>query len=306
MEELIFTIKCDGKLRLDKVLAQNCPNSYTRSYLQKLVEDGRVSVNGVQVKRSSFLVSNGVLVKVDIPEIKKLDLEPENIPINIIYEDDDVIVVNKQQGISVHPSDTEPSHTLVNALLFHAKNLSSINGVERPGIVHRIDKNTSGLLVVAKTDVAHLSLSRQIAEKTAQRYYLALVDGNIKENSGSINFPLGRDKDNRLRYSLDWTGKDALTDWFVRERFGNYTLIEARLHTGRTHQIRAHMRLINHPIVGDTLYGGSNKFMLNGQLLHAYSLTFVHPTKNVEMTFTAPLPEYFDKVLTKLRTEIKQ
>lgn len=301
MKTLEFVNSSEGKTRLDKALATAYELDFTRSYLKKLIEDGCVLVNGDVVKRASLLISSGDVLKINVPETRKLDLEPENIPLDIVYEDDDIIVVNKQQGLSVHPSETEPSHTLVNALLYHVKDLSSINGVERPGIVHRIDKNTSGLLVVAKNDAAHLSLSRQIAEKSALRYYLALVDGNIKEDEGKINYPLGRDKNNRLRYSLDWTGKDALTDWFVKERFGNYTLLEIHLHTGRTHQIRAHMRLINHPVVGDELYGGSNKFKLSGQLLHAFSLTLTHPTTGKLMHFEAPLPEYYSLVLKKLR-----
>ncbi len=301
MKTLSFINDSAEKVRLDKALANAYESDFTRSYLKKLIEEGCVSVNGDIVKRASFPIASGALVEITVPETKKLDLEPENIPIDIVYEDDDIIVVNKQQGLSVHPSDTEPSHTLVNALLYHVKDLSSINGVERPGIVHRIDKYTSGLLVVAKNDSAHLSLSRQIAEKSALRYYLALVDGNIKEDEGKINYPLGRDKNNRLRYSLDWTGKDALTDWYVKERFGNYTLVEVHLHTGRTHQIRAHMRLINHPVTGDELYGGSNKFKLSGQLLHAFSLTLTHPSTGERMTFTAPLPDYYENVLKKLR-----
>ncbi len=292
----------DNKVRLDVALLANLEDpSITRSYIKKLVDNGNVLVDDKIVEKAGFYVVPNQKITINIPDAVTVDVVAEDIPIEIIYEDKDLVVINKQRGLSVHPSDTEPEHTLVNALMYHVKDLSAINGVKRPGIVHRIDKNTTGLLVVAKNDLAHISLSEQIANKTAQRYYYALVDGNIKEDRGSIDFPLGRDKKNRLRMALDENGKQALTHYFVKERFMQYTLVECHLSTGRTHQIRAHMKGINHPIVGDDVYSGSNKFGVEGQLLHAFSLSFSHPTTGEDMFFTAPLPADFSKTLDVLR-----
>ncbi len=298
-----ISIVATSKSRLDVMLqeALGSDPKFTRSYIKRLIEEGAVIVNGTPVKKAGFSVADQQLVEVELPTPVEVEVVPQNIPIDIVYEDSDLIVINKQRGISVHPSDTELDGTLVNALMYHVSDLSSINGVKRPGIVHRIDKNTTGLLVVAKNDKAHLSLSSQIAEKTAQRYYYALVDGNIKEEEGRVDFALGRDKKNRLRMARDDNGKVSLTNYYVKERFMQYTLVECHLQTGRTHQIRAHMRGINHPIVGDVLYSGSNKFGLDGQLLHAFSLSFSHPTTGEAMTFLAPIPEDFSRVLNLLR-----
>ncbi len=298
-------VKANSKARLDVLLLDSLRDDarFTRSYIKRLVEEGRVTIDGNTINKAGYAVSIGQCIAVDLPDPTPVDITPENIPISIIYEDSDLVVINKQRGLSVHPSDTEPEHTLVNALLYHIEDLSSINGIKRPGIVHRIDKNTTGLLVVAKNDAAHLSLSTQIAQKTAERHYYALVDGNIKEDSGKVDCPLARDKKNRLRMAADPDGKQALTYYYVKERFMQYTLIECHLKTGRTHQIRAHMRSINHPIVGDVLYGGSNKFGVDGQLLHAFSLSFSHPSTGEEMTFFAPIPLDFDRVLSMLRSK---
>lgn len=287
--------------RLDKAVAEFFDLTVTRSAAQKLIKEGNVTVGNNTVSKPSYKLAGGEEVTVNLPEPITVGAEPEDIPIEIVYQDADILVVNKPQGLTVHPSETQPNHTLVNALMFRIRDLSGINGVLRPGIVHRIDKNTSGLLVVAKNDAAHLSLSRQIAEKIALRRYIALVDRNIKEDGGTVNAPLSRDKNNRLRMAVTAGGRYAVTHYKVTERFGDYTLLKLQLETGRTHQIRAHMKHISHPVTGDELYGGSNKFKLNGQLLHAYELTLTHPVSGELMTFTAPLPDYFEAVLAKLR-----
>ena len=289
--------------RLDKAVAEFFDLTVTRSAAQKLIKDGNVSVGNTVVSKPAYKLREGEEVNVKLPAPVLVTAEPENIPIDIVYQDSDILVVNKPQGLTVHPSETQPNHTLVNALMYHISDLSGINGVLRPGIVHRIDKNTSGLLVVAKNDKAHLSLSGQIAEKTACRRYIALVDRNIKEDGGTVNAPLSRDKNNRLRMAVATGGRYSVTHYKVAERFGDYTLLNLQLETGRTHQIRAHMKHILHPVTGDELYGGSNKFKLKGQLLHAYELTLTHPTTGETLTFNAPLPEYFEEVLRKLRNK---
>ncbi len=294
----------DGEdCRLDKAVAEFFDLTVTRSAAQKLIKEGNVTVADSVVSKPAYKLKDGEEVTVRLPAPVTVSAEPENIPIDIVYQDADILVVNKPQGLTVHPSETQPNHTLVNALMYHISDLSGINGVLRPGIVHRIDKNTSGLLVVAKNDKAHVSLSAQIAEKTACRRYIALVDRNIKEEEGTVNAPLSRDKNNRLRMAVAVGGRYAVTHYKVTERFGDYTLLNLQLETGRTHQIRAHMKHISHPITGDELYGGSNKFKLKGQLLHAYELTLTHPTTGETMTFNAPLPEHFEAVLKKLENK---
>lgn len=300
MTEHKFVYEGDDS-RLDKAVAEFFDLTVTRSAAQKLIKEGNVSVGNSVVSKSAYKLRDGEEVTVKLPAPVLVTAEPENIPIDIVYQDADILVVNKPQGLTVHPSETQPSHTLVNALMYHISDLSGINGVLRPGIVHRIDKNTSGLLVVAKNDKAHISLSKQIAEKTACRRYVALVDRNIKEDEGTVNAPLSRDKNNRLRMAVTVGGRYAVTHYKVAERFGDYTLLNLQLETGRTHQIRAHMKHVSHPVTGDELYGGSNKFKLKGQLLHAYELTLAHPTTGEVMTFNAPLPEHFEDVLKKLR-----
>ncbi len=286
--------------RADVFLSKNIPH-ITRSYVRTLIEKELVQLNDVVVKKGGILLRMGDKISVTIPPEVKLSAVAEDLPIDIIYEDEDILVVNKPQGMVTHPAVGNPSGTLVNALLYKSSNLSSINGVIRPGIVHRLDKDTTGLLVVAKNDTAHKSLSSQIAERTARRIYIALVDGNIKEEEGVIEKPIGRCPRNRKLMSVIKEGRKAITNYRVLERFGQYTLVEFELKTGRTHQIRVHAKSINHSVVGDVEYGGSNKFGLSGQLLHSNTLVIVHPTKGEEMTFCVKLPEQFEQILHKLR-----
>jgi len=278
----------------------------SRSHVQGLFDIGGIRVNGQQCTAKNFKISEGDVVEVTIPDPVELNIEAENIPLDIVYEDNDVLVINKPRGMVVHPAVGNMSGTLVNAVMYHCGDrLSSINGVIRPGIVHRIDKDTSGLLMVAKSDRAHISLSKQLYEHTITRKYTALVQDNIKQDSGTIDLPLGRDPKNRLKKAVNGIGaKDAVTHYTVMERYGEYTLVEWRLETGRTHQIRVHMAYIKHPLVGDPLYGSKKQvFDVNGQLLHAGVLGFVHPETGEYMEFTSELPEEFTQVLDKLRKE---
>lgn len=284
--------------RIDKQLGHHF-NQFSRSQLQKWIKDGHVLVNGKQVK-SKYQLAVGDQVEIVPEQPQKIDLEPEDIPLDIVYEDDDVIVVNKPQGMVVHPAPGHPDHTLVNALLYHSP-LSTINGEFRPGIVHRIDKDTSGLLMVAKNDMAHHSLAAQLKAKTNKREYVALVHGIIKENQGTIDAPLGRSLKDRKKQTVVADGRHAVTHFRVLERFRHYTLVACRLETGRTHQIRVHMKYIGHPLAGDPLYGPRKTLPGNGQYLHARLLGFKHPRTGKQMTFTAPLPEYFSKMLEHLR-----
>lgn len=289
--------------RIDSVLSLLLAET-SRSYIQKLIEDGNLKVNDKPCLSKKLKVNSGDKVEIIIPEPETLVAEPENIPLHIVYEDDDVLVVNKPRGMVVHPAVGNYTGTLVNAVMYHCKDrLSSINGVIRPGIVHRIDKDTSGLLMIAKNNRAHESLSKQLTEHTITRKYTALVYNNFNEDEGKVDAPLGRDPKNRLRRTVNGENpKRAVTHWRVTERFGKYTLIEARLETGRTHQIRVHMAYIKHPLVGDMLYGPKKQDLFKeGQLLHAGVLGFIHPTKGEYMEFYAPLPADFEKVLEKLR-----
>ncbi len=284
--------------RIDKVLAHQF-NQFSRSHLQKWIEDGNVRVNGQPVKpKYKLAVGDQVVIEPEAPQ--KVDLTPEKIPLDIVYEDDDVIVVNKPQGMVVHPAPGHPDHTLVNALLYHSP-LSTINGEFRPGIVHRIDKDTSGLLMVAKNDLAHRSLAAQLKAKTNQREYVALVHGVIKQDAGTINAPIGRSKKNRKKQAVVSDGRHAVTHFKVLHRFRHYTLVSCRLETGRTHQIRVHMKSIGHPLAGDPLYGPRKTLPGRGQYLHARLLGFKHPRTGKELVFTAPLPEYFQQMLDKLK-----
>ena len=292
--------------RLDLALSLQLPE-ISRSYLQKLIEDGAVCVNGRTCLTKKSKVKAGDRAEITLPPPKALDVSAEEIPLDILYEDDQLLVVNKPRGMVVHPAAGNESGTLVNALMFHCRErLSSINGVIRPGIVHRIDKDTSGLLVIAKTDLAHEALSRQLKEHTITRRYEALVFDNLREDEGTVDAPLGRDPQNRLRRAVVWNGPDArraVTHWRVLERFGAYTLIEARLETGRTHQIRVHMSYIKHPLVGDMVYGPRKQpFGLSGQLLHARVLGFVHPLSGEYMEFESPPPPLFADIVAKLRS----
>ncbi|WP_394267710.1 RluA family pseudouridine synthase [Limosilactobacillus vaginalis] len=296
-DELKLTIDSAMTGRIDKELAHHLAD-ISRSQLQKWIEDGNVTVNGEKVKpKYKLAVGDRVVVQPEKPQ--KIDLEPENIPLDIVYEDDDVIVVNKPQGMVVHPAPGHPNHTLVNALLYHSP-LSTINGEFRPGIVHRIDKDTSGLLMIAKNDLAHRSLAAQLKAKTNEREYVALVHGVIKEERGTIDAPLGRSKKDRKKQAVVEDGRHAVTHFKVLERFQHYTLVSCRLETGRTHQIRVHMKYIGHPLAGDPLYGPRKTLPGNGQYLHARLLGFKHPRTGKQMTFTSPLPEYFQKMIAHL------
>lgn len=298
MANFIVEEKNIGK-RIDVFLSE--VTDLTRSHVKKLCDEGYVKVNGVEVKGKKELKLSDQ-VEVFIPEIRSLDAVPENIPIDVIYQDEDIAVINKPQGMTVHAGNGTEGGTLVNALLYHLDSLSGINGVIRPGIVHRIDKNTSGLLVVAKNDKAHTDLAKQLEDKTCRRIYVALVEGNVKEDSGTISTDIGRNKNDRTKMAVVPFGRNAVTDFNVIKRYEGYTLMEFSLRTGRTHQIRVHCQHIGHPIVGDKEYGFKNqKFKLEGQLLHARKLIFIHPTKKVEMQFEAPVPNYFTDIIKKLK-----
>ena len=294
MSDYVIT---DQTGRIDKVLTSLEPE-ITRSQLKNLINDGHVTVNGQAVK-PKYKVQAGDKISLVKPEPQSLELTPENIPLDIVYEDDDVIVVNKPQGMVVHPAPGHPNHTLVNALLYHSP-LSTINGTFRPGIVHRIDKDTSGLLMVAKNDLAHQSLAEQLRNKTNKREYLALVYGQIKEDEGTIDAPLGRNPQDRKKQAVVKSGRHAVTHFKVMKRYDNFTLVKCILETGRTHQIRVHMKYIGHPLVGDPLYGPRKVIGKDGQFLHAALLGFKHPRTGEEMVFEAPLPENFQKMLDKL------
>lgn len=301
MTQLKATIK-EEKGRIDKVLAAFFAD-HSRSQVQQWLKDGAVSVNGEPVK-ANYKVKSADAIVVEVPEPEELEIVAEDLPIEIVYEDDDVAVVNKPQGMVVHPSAGHAQGTLVNALMYHMKNLSSINGVIRPGIVHRIDKDTSGLLMIAKNDQAHEALAQQLKDKTSLRKYIALVHGVIPHEKGTINAPIGRSKVDRKMQAIREDGKPAVTHFTVLERFENFTLVELQLETGRTHQIRVHMKYIGYPLAGDPVYGPKKTLKGNGQFLHAKLLGFTHPQTNERMTFEAPLPEVFKKTLEKLRKDI--
>lgn len=296
-----FKVEITGE-RLDVFLADNV-DVFTRSRAQKLISEGCVTVNG-KVEKANFRLKQGDLVQASVPESKKTEIVAENIPIDIVYEDRHMLVVNKAQGMVVHPAVGNLDGTLVNALMAHCgDNLSGINGELRPGILHRIDKDTSGLLLVAKDDKAHSGLAEQIKAHSLTREYLCLVHGKIKEESGTIDAPIGRDEKDRKKMTItDKNSRNAVTHFFVEERFDKYTFVRCRLETGRTHQIRVHMSKNGHPIVGDPVYGRKKEeFKLNGQLLHAYKVGFVHPIENEYMEFCREVPEYFKEVLETLR-----
>lgn len=298
-EKLIITEEYAGQ-RADVALAALL--EVTRSNMQKLLEEGR-AVKGTKVLKSNYKVKKGDEIIVTLPEPQPLDVQPENIPLDIIYEDDDVVVVNKVRGMVVHPAAGNYSGTLVNALLYHCKNLSGINGVIRPGIVHRLDKDTSGIMICAKNDAAHISLSEQIQAKTAKRTYLAVVRGNVKTDSGVIETMIARDKNDRKKMAVvKEDGRIAITEYEVLERFGKYTIVRCKLRTGRTHQIRVHMEYLGYPLVGDPKYSPmKTPFSIQGQALHSQTLEFTHPRTGERMCFEAPLPEDMHKIVTRLR-----
>ncbi len=301
MDSYLFVIQEDQQMRLDKYLAEQFPEQ-TRSYLQKLIKEGGVLVNGRSVK-TGYQLSCGDEVCVNIPEPKELDVEPQKMELDIVYEDEDVILINKPKGMVVHPAPGHTKDTLVNGLLYHCQgNLSGINGVARPGIVHRIDRDTTGILIVCKNDMAHNSIAAQLKEHSITRRYRALVHGNIKEDKGTVEGSIGRHPVDRKKMAInERNGKPAVTHYQVLKRFGNYTYIECVLETGRTHQIRVHMASIGHPLVGDEVYGPAKcPFKLEGQCLHAMVLGFVHPRTGEYMEFSAELPGYFQELLGKL------
>lgn len=289
----------DAGTRADVFLAAKL--GVSRSNMQKLLEDGRVK-RGEKIIKANYKVRAGEMFVVDIPDPEPIEAVPENIPLDIIYEDDDVVVLNKARGMVVHPAPGNYTGTLVNALLYHCSNLSGINSAIRPGIVHRLDKDTSGIMIVAKNDAAHISLSQQIQSKTAVRTYLAVVRGNIKTDSGTIETQIARDKTDRKKMAVvKEGGRDAITDYEVLERFGKYTLVRCKLRTGRTHQIRVHMEYLGYPLVGDPKYSPmKTPFGIKGQALHSHTLEFTHPRTGERMKFEAPLPEDMHKIITRL------
>ena len=300
MERFVVTFK-EANNRLDKALSI-FKSDLSRSYIVKLIEEGKVLVNDKIEKPSLKVKENDVITLLEI-EQKVSEIKEEDIPLDVVYEDDDIMIINKVQGMVVHPANGHYSGTLVNALMYQADSLSSINGVVRPGIVHRIDKDTSGLICIAKNDNAHHFLCEQLKDHTMAREYMALLRGVIKENSGTIDMPIGRDKKDRQKMGIDKEGKPATTHFQVIERFNDHTLVKCQLVSGRTHQIRVHMAAINHPVEGDPLYAGRNydKLYKNGQLLTAYKLKLIHPSTKKEMVFEIDLPDYFKKVLDSLR-----
>lgn len=292
----------EDNIRLDKFISLSMPE-LSRTLIQQYIKDGRILVNG-KSEKASFKVKNDDDIEISLPDQQEMDVLPEDIPLDIVYEDSDVIVVNKPSGMIVHPSSGIYSGTLVNALLYHCHDLSGINGVLRPGIVHRIDKETSGLLMVAKNDHAHRSLSEQLKEHSVSRKYVALVHGTIPHSHGKINAPIGRDVNDRQKMAVTKNNsKEAVTNFTVLKRFNDMTLIECRLETGRTHQIRVHMAYIGYPVYGDPKYGYKRDDQRYGQYLHAKTLGFVHPTSGEYMEFDSPLPDFFEEKLNELKGE---
>lgn len=305
-ETIIFSADKAGE-RLDVFLTRKWPD-FSRSHIQKLIAKGEVVTVG-KVRKANYKLALGDEVKITLPEAVPVAIEAENILLDILYEDDDIIVVNKARGMVVHPAAGVNSGTLVNALLYHCDDLSGINGEIRPGIVHRLDKDTSGVMVCAKNDKAHVNLVEQIRTKAAHRIYLAIVNGNIKEEAGIIKGDIGRHPIERKKMAIvKENGKPAVTHFKVLERFGDFTLVECKLETGRTHQIRVHMASIGHPLVNDPKYGPkkASPFAIKGQALHSHELTLTHPTSGEEMHFTAPLPDDMEKILLFLRDKKKK
>lgn len=304
MRQEIFVEEDGTDDRIDKFLAEQC-EELSRSFLQKLLKSGEVSVNGQAVK-ASFRLSEGDLIVFEVPEAAEPEILPEPIPLDILYEDEDVILVNKPKGMVVHPAAGHYSGTLVNALMYHCRDsLSGINGVLRPGIVHRIDMDTTGVIIACKNDVSHRSIAEQLKEHSITRRYQAIVHGRLKTDEGTVDAPIGRNPQDRKKMSInERNGKPAVTHYHVLNRFRDYTHIECRLETGRTHQIRVHMASIGHPLLGDAVYGPARcPYRLEGQTLHAGVLGFVHPRSGEYMEFSAPLPEYFEKLLRTLPRE---
>ncbi|WP_215190234.1 RluA family pseudouridine synthase [Exiguobacterium sp. s6] len=293
-----YTFVAEEKARIDKWMSEQ--SDWSRSQIQDWIKAGDLLVNG-QVVKPNYKLQEGDEIVVTVPEAVELEVLPENIKLDVVYEDEDVIVVNKARGMVVHPAAGHTSGTLVNALLYHCDDLSGINGVKRPGIVHRIDKDTTGLLMVAKNDVAHESLASQLKDRKIKREYIALVHGEVAHELGTIEAPIGRDTNDRQRMTVtDKNAKEAITHFRLLERYKDFTLVECKLETGRTHQIRVHMRYIGHPLAGDPKYGPRRTIQLNGQALHAATLGFYHPRTDEWLEFEAPLPADFEAELAKL------
>lgn len=299
MKNVIVNENDKGK-RLDIYIAENF-NELSRTMIKKLIESNNILVND-ESEKVSYKVQANDNISIDVPEAKETKLKAQEIPLDIIYEDSDIIVVNKPKGMVVHPANGNPDGTLVNAILSICKNsLSGIGGELRPGIVHRLDKDTSGLIIVAKNDKAHINMSEQIKERNVKKTYIALVRGNVPEEEATINMPIGRSTKDRKKMAVTKNGKQAITHFKVLKRYSKYTLLEIKIETGRTHQIRVHMAEIGYPVVGDAVYSnGKNEFGIEGQMLHAYKLEFMHPITNKHMELTAPLPQYFEEILKKL------
>jgi len=293
--------KIEEANRLDKVIA-SLETDLSREAIQRMIKNGKIMVNGKTAK-PSYKTSIGDDITIEEEIVEEVDLKPQEMPLNIIYEDNDLLVINKEKGIVVHPGNGNPDGTLVNAVMAYCKeSLSGIGGKIRPGIVHRIDKDTSGLIIIAKNDLAHINLSEQIQKREVKKTYIALVRGTIKENEATINMPIGRSVSDRKKMAVARTGKEAITHFKVLERYSGYTLLEVNIETGRTHQIRVHLSHIGYPVIGDYTYSnGKNEFGVVGQCLHAKQLEFKHPVTEKEMKLEAPLPKYFEEILNKLQ-----
>jgi len=303
LKQEFYPTDLESDVRIDRYLAETCPE-LSRSYIQKLLKSGQVLVNGRLIK-ASYVVTADDHIEVDVPEAVEPEIEAEPMDLDILYEDQDIILVNKPKGMVVHPAAGHYSHTLVNGLMYHCKDqLSGINGVMRPGIVHRIDMDTTGVLIVCKNDMAHNSIAAQLKEHSITRRYQAIVHGVIKEDEGTVDAPIGRHQTERKKMCINYNnGRNAVTHYQVLRRFEQYTYVECRLETGRTHQIRVHMASLHHPLLGDKVYGPAKCPVpgLTGQTLHAGVLGIVHPRTGEYMEFTAPLPEYFERLLRNLR-----
>ena len=302
MEKVVIKVTENETKRLDIYISE-AYKMLSRTAIKRLLEEEKIHVNG-KVEKSSYKVKNGDNIEIEIPDAKETKLEAQNIPVPVIYEDKDIIVVNKPKGMVVHPANGNPDGTLVNAILAMCKgSLSGIGGEIRPGIVHRLDKDTSGLLRVAKNDEAHIKMSKQIQDRKVEKRYIALVRGNVPDNEATIDMPIARSKVDRKKMAVDKNGKEAVTHFKVLKRYGNYTLLEIKIYTGRTHQIRVHMSYIGYPVVGDSVYSsGKNEFGVEGQMLHARYLKFKHPITGKELNLEAHLPEYFEKIIKQLES----